>query len=282
MTVGSLQALLLSVNCQLSSVNYICAMLKSTLIKATEAGAKVMQEFFQGKFKISNKEGVNNLVTEADHASEKAIFEVIRNDFPDHFILSEEAGEIVMDSTYKWIIDPIDGTVNFAHGIPICCVSIGIEQEGEMIMGAVYNPFINEFYFAQKGFGSSLNDKKIQVSEETEVLKSCLVTGFPYTYLDHPNGPLEVFSRLIRKGVPVRRLGSAAMDLCWVAAGRFEGFYEHKLQAWDSAAGFLIVEEAGGKVTDFTGKHYSPYQPHIVATNGKIHSELLKWINDEI
>ena len=109
-----------------------------------------------------------------------------------------------------------------------------------------------------------------------------MVTGFPYTYLDSPNGPLQVFSRLIRKGIPVRRLGSAAIDLCWVAAGRFDGFYEHKLQAWDSAAGFLIVEEAGGTVTDFKGSPYSPYQPHLVATNGKIHNELLKWISGEL
>jgi len=241
-----------------------------------------MQEYFQGEFSVSHKEGINNLVTEADHASEKVIFETIKKEFPGHYILSEEAGEIVMDSNYKWIIDPIDGTVNFAHGIPICCVSIAVEQDGEMLMGAVYNPFINEFYFAQKGYGASLNDKRIYVSKETEVIKSCLVTGFPYSYLGQPNGPLDVFSRLIQKGVPVRRLGSAAMDLCWVAAGRFDGFYEHKLQAWDSAAGFLIVEEAGGRVTDFRGKKYSPYQPHIVATNGKIHDELLKWIKDEI
>lgn len=241
-----------------------------------------MQQYFQGTFKISNKEGINNLVTEADHASEKAIIEVIRDDYPNHFILSEEAGEIVMDSNYKWIIDPIDGTVNFAHGIPICCVSVALEQDGEMMMGVVYNPFINEFYFAQKGYGATLNDKKIRVSDEGSVSSACLVTGFPYTYLDQPNGPLEVFSRLIRKGVPVRRLGSAAMDLCWVAAGRFDGFYEHKLQAWDSAAGFLIVEEAGGRVSDFKGSRYSPYQPHIVATNGKIHDELLKWIDGNV
>ncbi len=254
-------------------------MLKQTLIKATEAGAAELQRFFNGDFKISNKEGINNLVTEADHAAEKAIFEVIRQDFPDHFILSEETGEIVQDSSYKWIIDPIDGTVNFANGIPICCVSIGIEQDGQMILGAVYNPFINEFYFAQKGFGATLNDKKIQVSDKTEVIKSCLVTGFPYTYLDMENGPLQVFEKLIRKGVPVRRLGSAAIDLCWVAAGRFDGFYEHKLQAWDSAAGFLMVEEAGGKVTDFKGETYSPYQPHIIATNGKIHDELVAIVN---
>jgi myo-inositol-1(or 4)-monophosphatase len=254
-------------------------MLKSTLIKAAEAGAAVMQQFFQGEFTISNKEGINNLVTEADHASERAIFEVIKADYPDHFILSEEAGEIVMDSNYKWIIDPIDGTVNFAHGLPLCCVSIAVEQAGEIILGAVYNPFIKEFFFAQRGYGATLNDRKITVSGEDSVARACLVTGFPYTYLDQPNGPLEVFSRLIRAGVPVRRLGSAAMDLCWVASGRFDGFYEHKLQAWDSAAGFLIVEEAGGRVSDFSGARYSPYQPHIIATNGRIHDELVDVIN---
>lgn len=256
-------------------------MLKSTLLKATEAGAKELQRFFHGEFKISNKEGMNNLVTEADHAAEKAIFEVIKSEYPDHYILSEEAGEIKMDSEYKWIIDPIDGTVNFANGIPICCVSIGIEQNGKMILGAVYNPFIHEFYFAEKGSGATMNDKKISVSNKTEVIKSCLVTGFPYTYLDSPNGPLQVFERFIRKGIPVRRLGSAAIDLCWVAAGRFDGFYEHKLSAWDSAAGFLMVEEAGGKVTDFEGNYYSPYQPHLLATNGKIHDEMLAVVNNK-
>lgn len=254
-------------------------MIKNTLIKATEAGAKELVRFFNGDFKITNKEGINNPVTEADHASEKAIFEIIKNDFPDHYILSEEAGEIVMDSSYKWIIDPIDGTINFANGIPICCISIGLEHNGQIIMGAVYNPLMNEFYFAEKGMGATLNDKKITVSNKTAVVNSCLVTGFPYTYLDTPNGPLQVFEKLIRKGVPVRRLGSAAIDLCWVACGRFDGFYEHKLQAWDSAAGFLMVEEAGGKITDFAGDYYSVYQPHLLATNGKIHDEMLGIIN---
>jgi myo-inositol-1(or 4)-monophosphatase len=257
-------------------------MLKSTLIKATEAGAKELQRFFNGDFKISNKEGHNNLVTEADYASEKVIIETIKTAYPDHFILSEEAGEVVMDSEYKWIIDPIDGTVNFANGIPICCISIGLEHNGKMIMGAVYNPIMNEFFFAEKGWGATLNDKKISVSSNPNVAKSCLVTGFPYTYLDMPNGPLQVFERLIRKGIPVRRLGSAALDLCWVAAGRFDAFYEHSLNAWDSAAGFLIVEEAGGMVTDFAGNYYSPYQPHIVASNGKLHNQLLDVINNKI
>ena len=254
-------------------------MFKQTLLRAADAGAKEMVRFFNGQFSISNKEGINNLVTEADHAAEKAIFDVIQSDFPDHGILSEEAGAIVQDTRYKWIIDPIDGTVNFAHGIPLCCVSIALEHEGSVIMGAVYNPFLHELFFAQKGWGASLNDKKIQVSSQENVGASCLVTGFPYTYLDMPNGPLTIFEKLIRKGIPVRRLGSAAMDLCWVAAGRFDGFYEHKLQAWDSAAGWLIVEEAGGRVTDFNGQPYSPYQPHLLATNGHIHEALLSIIN---
>lgn len=257
-------------------------MLKETLINATEAGAAVLKYYFNSKnLKVSNKEGINNLVTEADHASEKAIMETIRETCPEHFILSEEAGEMKMDSEYKWIIDPIDGTVNYAHGIPICCVSIGLEHKGQMLMGAVFNPMLNEFFIAEKGHGAWLNGEPIHVSQKSTVMDSCFVTGFPYTYLDVPNGPLDVFARFIRQGVPVRRLGSAAIDLCWVACGRFDGFFEHKLQAWDSAAGFLIVEEAGGRVTDYKGDRYSPYQPQILATNGKIHAESLDWINDK-
>ena len=254
-------------------------MLKETLIRAVETGAAIMKEYFDQSFIISNKEGINNLVTEVDHKSEAAIFKVIKEQFPEHYILSEEAGEIIQDSNYKWIIDPIDGTVNYANRIPICCVSIGIEKDGKMILGAVYNPFIGELFFAEKGNGATLNNKTIHVSNKSDVSTSCLVTGFPYTYLDEANGPLQVFEKLIRKGVPVRRLGSAAIDLCWVAMGRFDGFYEHQLQAWDSAAGFLMIEEAGGKVTDLSGKYYNPYQHGIVATNGKIHDELLKVIN---
>lgn len=254
-------------------------MLKTTLFHAVQAGAAQLQYFFNGQFKISNKEGINNLVTEADHASEKAIIAIIKQDFPQHFILSEETGELRSESNIKWIIDPIDGTVNFANGIPLCCISIGIEKDGEMIMGAVYNPFMNEFFFAEKGKGAFLNELMIRVSEKDKVIKSCLVTGFPYTYAETPNGPLQVFEKLIKQGIPVRRLGSAAIDLCWVAAGRFDGFYEHNLQAWDSAAGFLMVNEAGGNVTDFNGKPYSPYQPHLLATNGKIHDELLAIVN---
>ena len=257
-------------------------MYKETLIEATNAGAEQLKRFFNGKFTISHKEGINNLVTEADFASDKAIRNVIKKAFPEHGIVSEESDEKVTDNEYKWIIDPIDGTVNFANGIPICCVSIGLEYKGTMFMGAVYNPLMNEFFFAEKNKGTTLNGNKISVSDKTDVLKSCLVTGFPYTYLDHANGPLQVFSKLIRQGVPVRRFGSAAIDLCWVAAGRFDGFYEHQLHAWDSAAGFLIVEEAGGKVTNLQGETYSPFQPGIIATNGKIHDQLQKIVAGEL
>jgi myo-inositol-1(or 4)-monophosphatase len=250
-------------------------MIKNTLFKAIQAGANELTRYFNGTFTINNKATINDLVTEADHASERAIFEVIQQAHPEHFILSEETGAIPSNSNIKWIIDPIDGTINFANGIPICCVSIGVEENGEMLMGAVYNPFMNEMFFAEKGKGAFLNDKPIKVSDKDNLLTSCLVTGFPYQYLDAENGPLQIFEKLIRKSIPVRRLGSAALDLCWTAAGRFDGFYEHKLQAWDSAAGYLIVQEAGGIVTDLNGEKYNPYQPGIIATNGKIQDQLL-------
>src|SRR4051794_17836168 len=195
-------------------------MLKQTLLKAIEAGSAVLKQYFNQSFIISHKEGINDLVTEADHKSEEVIFAIIREHFPGHYILSEETGAIVQESNYKWIIDPLDGTVNFANNIPICCVSIGLEINGRVEMGAVYNPFMNEFFFAQRGFGATFNEKNIHVSNKANVLTSCLVTGFPYTYNEQPNGALDVFGRLIRKGVPVRRLGSAALDMCWVAAGR--------------------------------------------------------------
>jgi myo-inositol-1(or 4)-monophosphatase len=162
------------------------------------------------------------------------------------------------------------------------CISIAIEKNGEIIMAAVFNPHLNELFFAEKGSGASLNEKPIRVSRQIEVEKACLVTGFPYTYLDSKNGPLQIFERFIRKGIPVRRLGSAAIDLCWVACGRFDGFYEHKLEAWDSAAGYLIVEEAGGRLTDFKGNKFSVYQPQVLATNAIIHDKMLDVINDRI
>lgn len=254
-------------------------MLIKTLHEAIEAGAKQLKYYYDKEFKISEKEGINNLVTEADKASEKAIIEVIKKHFPTHQILSEEIGNIPTDSEYKWIIDPIDGTVNFAHHIPFCAVSIGIEKNGEIIAGVVYAPLLNEYYFAEKNKGALLNEKSIAVSKKQEVAKACLCTGFPYKYVNTPNGPLDVFNRFIKQGIPVRRFGAAAIDLCWVAAGRLDGFWEYNLSPWDSAAGYLIVEESGGKVTNFKGEKYTPYSSFILATNGMIHQPMLENIN---
>lgn len=255
-------------------------MLKTILLEATRAAAVIMKENFLKEFKVSSKGTINNLVTEIDKSCEAAIIEIIRKEYPDHQILSEEAGKLEQASEYKWIIDPIDGTVNYANGLPICCVSVALEKAGVIEMGAVCNPFLNELYFAERGSGATLNDQKIQVSSNDHLESAFLVTGFPYVW-DSVAGsdPIKVFERLVRQGLPVRRLGSAALDLCWVASGRFDGFWEHHLNAWDSAAGFLIVEEAGGKITDFSGNAYSPYQEQLLATNGLIHEQLLKAIN---
>ncbi len=257
-------------------------MLESTLRNAVEAGARELQKYFRRADLVTKVKdgGINDLVTEADFASEKAIIETVRNAFPGHIILSEEAGMMEASSEYKWIIDPLDGTINFSRGIAICCVSIGIEKDGKMVMGAVYSPFLDEYFFAEKGKGALLNGEAIRVSDGDDVWKSCLVTGFPYQYIASANGPVQVFERLVTRGVPVRRLGSAALDLCWVACGRFDGFYEHKLNAWDSAAGYLIVEEAGGQVTDLDGNPYNPYKPGLCATNGLLHTQLLEVIRN--
>jgi myo-inositol-1(or 4)-monophosphatase len=253
-------------------------LLKNTLLRAIHAGADILRHYFEGTFEIHSKETINNLVTEVDKKSEDAIIDTIRAEFPEHFILSEEVGELSTASNYKWIIDPIDGTVNFAHGIPICCISIGLEQDGEIIMGAVFNPFMNELFFAEKGKGAYLNNRKLCVSTNDQIESACLVTGFPYKWASIEIDPIPVFERFIRKGLPVRRLGSAAIDLCWVAAGRFDGFWEYNLNPWDIAAGYLIVEEAGGRISNFRGEAYSVYHKETLATNGKIHEQMLELI----
>ncbi|HMN32036.1 MAG: inositol monophosphatase [Chitinophagaceae bacterium] len=253
--------------------------LKNTLLTAIHEGAKILRHYFEGSFEIKSKDTLNNLVTEVDKKAEEAIINIIQGEFPSHFILSEEVGELSTESNYKWIIDPIDGTVNFAHGIPICCISIGLELEGKMIMGAVFNPFMNELFFAEKGKGAFLNNKPIHVSNSHQIESACLVTGFPYKWATIDTDPIKVFEKFIRMGLPVRRLGSAAIDLCWVAAGRFDGFWEYNLNPWDIAAGYLIIEEAGGKITNFKGESYSVYDKETLATNGKIHDEILKVIS---
>ncbi len=257
------------------------AELKEVLLEATREAGKIIAHYFQGSFAVENKEGINNLVTEVDKHAESRIIEIIKSNFPDHSIISEEVGEMIQDSPYKWIIDPIDGTVNFAHGIPLCCVSIGLKHEKQLILGAVYNPMMNELFFAEKGKGAFLNDKPISVSKKSDFRKACLVTGFPYKWPESKEHPIRVFERFILQGLPVRRLGSAAIDLCWVACGRFDGFWEYNLSSWDVAAGYLIVEEAGGRITNFDGDKYSVFDKETLATNGYIHDEMLRIIKNK-
>ena len=249
--------------------------LKRVLLDATKEAGKIILKNFNGVFKIDHKEGINNLVTEVDKLAETRIIEVIRKAFPAHSIISEEVGELIKPSDYQWIIDPIDGTVNFAHGIPICCVSIGLMYNGQLLMGAVFNPMMDELFVAEKGQGATLNGQPIKVSVKSNFKTAFLVTGFPYNWPDGAEHPIKVFERLVLEGLPVRRLGSAAIDLCWVACGRFDGFWEYNLQPWDVAAGYLIVQEAGGRVTDFSGKEYDVFDKETLATNGLIHEDML-------
>lgn len=256
--------------------------LKTTLTEATRAAGEIIRSYFHGVFRIDSKDSVNNLVTEVDRHAEDRIISIIKRDFPHHSIISEEVGELMQQSDYQWIIDPIDGTVNFAHGIPICCVSIGLRHEGKMLMGAVYNPMMDEFFFAERGKGAFLNGSPIRVSGKADFHKACLVTGFPYKWPDTKEHPIRVFERMILQGLPVRRLGSAAIDLCWVACGRFDGFWEYNLNAWDVAAGYLIVREAGGRISNFDGSDTTVFDKETLATNGLIHEEMLRVINNEV
>lgn len=256
--------------------------LRSVLLAAAKAGGAMIEQYFDGTFKVENKTTINDLVTEVDKHAEKAVITTIKEHYPSHSIISEEVGRLLQDSEYDWIIDPIDGTVNFAHGIPICCVSIGLRHKGKMLMGAVYNPILKELFFAERGKGAYLNDVKISVSAKDDFKTACLVTGFPYKWPKTYEHPIKVFERFIMEGLPVRRLGSAAIDLCWVACGRFDGFWEYNLNPWDVAAGYLIVEEAGGKITNFDGDPYDVDDKETLATNGHIHGDMLKLIRSKI
>ena len=228
--------------------------------------------------KISYK-GRDNIVTDIDKKSEKIIIKHILSAFPGHSILSEESRPVKTGSPYKWIIDPIDGTTNFAHAFPFFAVSIALEKDGRVIMGIVYDPMRNELFYAERGGGARLNGKKIRVSKVEKLRGSFLATGFSYG-LKNREGNVKNFTKFLKHTMAVRRAGSAALDLCYVACGRFDGFWELDLCPWDSAAGMLITREAGGVVTKFDGSPYSPYDRNILATNGHIHKEMVKVLSD--
>lgn len=251
--------------------------LREVMFNAAETAAAIQVEYFEKDFEIGRKRDYSDLVTEVDKKCEAKIIEIIHNTFPEHNVLGEEGGDQHKKSDYVWIVDPIDGTVNYAHSVPIFCVSIAVEYKGEIMLGVVQSPKTREKFYAEKGKGAFLNDKQIFVSTIDLLKDSLLVTGFPYGSKDNYDHCIDHFVNFIRLGLPIRRLGSAALDICYLAAGRFEGFWEVNLNAWDVAAGYLILLEAGGKVTDFKGGKYSVYDKQILASNGKtVHDEMIE------
>jgi myo-inositol-1(or 4)-monophosphatase len=250
-------------------------MLKVAIETALEAGKFLKMNV--GKIRrIERKDGQEtNLVTEIDKKSEQLIINKIKQHFPQHDFLCEESGAAEVKSEYRWIIDPLDGTVNYTHALPIFCVSIGLEYKGEIILGVVYDPSLDELFTAEKGRGAKLNKKHIEVSKTTKLIESLVVTGFPYDVNEHPEPAVTHFRNFLAESQAIRRLGSAALDLCYVAAGRFDGFWEGVIRPWDMAAGVLIVTEAGGRWTDFHGSPSNVYREEMLATNGLIHEQMV-------
>jgi myo-inositol-1(or 4)-monophosphatase len=246
--------------------------------KAALSAGALLRDHAGGSRQITFK-GVIDLVTEMDRRSEQTIVDVIHGAFPGHDILAEEDTRIESGSGFLWIIDPLDGTTNYAHGYPNFAVSIGLERAGDVVLGVVYDPMRDELFTAEKTRGATLNERPIRVSANAKLIHSLLATGFPYDRAESRENNLNYFNALVMASQEVRRSGSAALDLCSVAAGRLDGFWELKLHPWDVAAGSLIVGEAGGTVSDFSGKQFSIRDKEIVATNGIIHGQLIEVLN---
>ena len=255
--------------------------LTQTAIQAARLGGVILQDYAQKGFSVHSKGETINLVTEADLHSEKAIIESIRTTFPEHQILSEEQGlQDIPKHPIKWIIDPLDGTVNFAHGFPMYNVSIGVECEGTCVIGVIYDPTRDELFLGQQGRGATLNGKPIHVSAASKLAEALLVTGFAYDIHTATDNNLEEFCAFTVRAGGMRRTGTAAIDLCYIACGRLDGFWELQLKPWDTAAGKVIVEEAGGKITNYSGEPYSIYGKTILATNGLIHQEMIEVLRE--
>jgi myo-inositol-1(or 4)-monophosphatase len=252
-------------------------MLNVAIEAAKEAG-KFLKRSLGNVRNIQLKAGQEkNLVTEVDKRSEDIIIKIIKQHFPHHDILAEESGSRKgASSDYRWVIDPLDGTTNFTHGFPVFCVSIAVEHNGKIIAGVIYDPNFDELFTSERGNGAFLNAKRITVSTRKTLTQSMLVTGFPYNITENPNNAVEHFVSFLMKAQAVRRMGSAAIDLAYVAAGRYEGFWEVALNPWDMAAGALLVEEAGGTITDFKGDGFSIYKPEVLASNGIVHREMME------
>jgi myo-inositol-1(or 4)-monophosphatase len=248
-------------------------------IAAAKEAGRIQKLHFGDSHEVEYK-GEINPVTEVDNLCDRIITQMIFDAFPDHDLLTEESFSMIKGSPWKWIVDPLDGTTNYLHGYPCFCVSIGLEVGGDVKLGVVYNPMLDELFYAEKGKGAYFNGNRIFVSRESDLNQSFLVTGFPYDVREHADHYLQYFRQFMIRSFAIRRPGSAALDLSYVAAGRFDGFWEFKLHAWDVAAGSLIVTEAGGKVSDLRGGPYSIYSEEILATNGMIHQEMLQTIRE--
>jgi myo-inositol-1(or 4)-monophosphatase len=233
----------------------------------------ILKKGFAGGKKISYK-GRIDPVTEFDLKSEKYILGRIKKAYPDHAVLTEEGNSIESGSRFRWVIDPLDGTVNFSHGFPIYCVSVGLEYDGQPIVGAVYDPERDEMFSAFSGGGAKLNKKRIQVAKETRLDRALLATGFAYDIGTAKRNNLGLFARMARKAQGVRRPGSAAIDICWVAAGRIDGFWELFLKPWDTCAAVVILAEAGGKISRVDGRPYSISSDDLLATNNSLHPKM--------
>jgi myo-inositol-1(or 4)-monophosphatase len=249
--------------------------IKTVGIGAAYQGGRVLQGFL-GKIKAPDHKGAIDLVTEADLGSEQIIIETIHNAFPDHAVLAEESGNSGGNPECRWIIDPLDGTTNYTHQLGLFGVSIAFELEGEIVVGIVLNPISGELFTAVIGQGAQLNGRPIRVSETRTVSESLLVTGFPYNFSEIIHEMMARFANCQLASQGVRRLGSASLDICFVACGRFEGFWEQNLKPWDTAAGYLIAMEAGAHITDFSNQRYSIYGNQILVTNSWIHEPMLK------
>jgi len=251
--------------------------LKAALEDALRAGGRILIRRF-GNVSIGYK-GRANIVTEADKESEAGILKILLGRFPDHDVLAEESGSRRRGSEFLWVIDPLDGTTNYAHGNPTACVSIGLLKDGRPIVGGVHDPFRKELFLAEKGRGAFLNGKRIRVSSARSLGESLLTTGFPYDRTEKADFYVRYYKLFMERSHDVRRTGAAALDLAWVAAGRSDGFWEFRLAPWDVAAGLLLIEEAGGRVTDFSGRAWRDprhFGSETLATNGRIHAAMLK------
>ena len=259
-------------------------MLNFAIQTARDAG-RILLDRLGRALQVSNK-GDIDLVTEADLASEKLIIERIKSYYPRHAILAEESGategiDVVPGrSDWKWIIDPLDGTTNYAHGYPCFCVSIALEREGAIEIGVIYDPMRDEMFAAERGKGATLNERRIRVSEVNDLNSAMLCTGFPYDVRESPNFASH-FANFTMEAQAVRRDGSASLDLAYLACGRFDGFWEEGLKPWDIAAGMLLVEEAGGRVSDFTGAPLHLYKPKTLASNGLVHEAMMRVLGSD-